>query len=92
MQVHTLHGFIAIILFLISFIFISKKIIYHSVLVLASLNVILFSVLGILTIETFTTINLFRFFMFLVVGIAWYIVGSQEYHLLIVEIKNRFGV
>ena len=70
MQPYTLHGLIGIILFLVSFLFISKKIIYHAVLVLASLNVILFSVLGILTIETFTNTNLFRFFMFLVVGIS----------------------
>ena len=92
MQPHTLHGLIGVILFLVSFLFSSKKIVYHAVLLISSLNVILFSVLGILTIETFTTTNIFRLFMFLVVGIAWYFTGEQEFYNLITEIKNRFNL
>lgn len=92
MQPHTLHGLIGVILFLVSFLFSSKKIVYHAVLLTASLNVILFSVLGILTIDAFTVTNLVRLFMFLVVGIAWCITGSREYRFLIIEIKNRFNL
>ena len=92
MQLHTLHGFIGVVLFLISFLFTSKKIIYHAILTLASLNAIIFSVLGILTIDAFTTTNLVRLFMFLVVGIGWYFIGEQEFYNFITEIKNRFNL
>ena len=92
MQPHTLHGLISIVLFTISFLFTSKKIIYHAVLILASLNVMVFSALGILTITTFTSINVFHFFMFLVVGVAWYFVGERNFYSFVTEVKNRFGV